>query len=158
MFFNRGNTMKKILLLSALFGGFVLNNGYCYDAKDEYYEPFLQKTEESIDQNQRNLRKIGTSILQHRMKAGKYRGQRISELLSRNLVKNDAANVINELSPSGFLSGLLNKFSQVKIEDSTITLVTKDGHNITVQLEGKSAYKIKGYGREVCVFDDDLSK
>lgn len=92
------------------------------------------------------------------MKAGKYRGQRISELLSRNLVKNDAANVINELSPSGFLSGLLNKFSQVKIEGSTITLVTKDGHNITVQLEGKSAYKIKGYGREVCVFDDDLSK
>ena len=37
MFFNRGNTMKKILLLSALLGGFALNNGYCFDEKDKIH-------------------------------------------------------------------------------------------------------------------------
>ena len=49
MFFNRGNTMKKILLLSALFGGFVLNNGYCYDENHKIKEEFITSTYSESD-------------------------------------------------------------------------------------------------------------
>ena len=41
--------MKKILLLSALFGGFALNNGYCYDENHKIKEEFITSTYSESD-------------------------------------------------------------------------------------------------------------